>query len=33
MRAAKIETDLAIVKWMIATNLAMTTAILFKTFV
>jgi hypothetical protein len=31
-RAAKIETDLAIVKWMIATNLAMTTAILFKTF-
>jgi phage shock protein A len=31
-RAARIDTDLTVLKWMIATNLAMTTAILFKTF-
>jgi phage shock protein A len=31
-RAARIDTDLTVLKWMIATNLAMTIAILFKTF-
>jgi hypothetical protein len=31
-RAAKIDTDLTVLKWMVATNLAMTIAILFKTF-
>jgi phage shock protein A len=31
-RAARIDTDLTVLKWMVATNLAMTTAILFKTF-
>jgi hypothetical protein len=31
-RAAKIETDLTLLKWIAGTNLAMTIAILFKTF-
>lgn len=31
-RAARIDTDLTVLKWMVATNLAMTIAILFKTF-
>jgi phage shock protein A len=31
-RAARIDTDLTVLKWMIATNLSMTIAILFKTF-
>ncbi len=31
-RAAKIATDLTLLKWIAGTNLAMTIAILFKTF-
>jgi hypothetical protein len=31
-RAAKIELDLTVLKWIAGTNLAMTIAILFKTF-
>jgi phage shock protein A len=31
-RASKIETDLTVLKWMVGTNMAMTSAILFKMF-
>jgi hypothetical protein len=31
-RAGKIETDLTVLKWMVGTNMAMTSAILFKMF-
>jgi phage shock protein A len=32
-RAAKIETDLTLLKWMVATNIAISVAVLFKMFV
>ena len=31
-RASKIEADLMVLKWMVGTNMAMTSAILFKMF-